>query len=193
MADFAETRYEVYDRKTAGYFKTKRHAKPDTHSPGTAPSKSTLVMGGGWAYDPAEEARVRAGAQPPPELGPRSGYKKGAGWKSGGPHAPMPDSASTRCGTSPTRKPPANVMEKLGAFNDAVQRERAAAMKTPPTAVTRRQQQEEEAEEQMDPLGMLAVSAENVALKAEVERLTRELEGLRHESSSAATGGSAQR
>jgi hypothetical protein len=34
--------------------------EPDTGSPGKTPAKSTIVLGGGWQYDHAEESRVRA-------------------------------------------------------------------------------------------------------------------------------------
>lgn len=39
----------------------------DTSSPGRTSSKSTIVLGGGWPYDPAEAARVKAA-----DVGPQS-------------------------------------------------------------------------------------------------------------------------
>ena len=64
MADsFRETWYERWDPKTQGYFKTRSSDPIDTRSPGKTPNKSTIVLGGGWPFDKAEEARVRAGSE----------------------------------------------------------------------------------------------------------------------------------
>jgi len=50
---------EEWDVKTHGFTRRKQRSN-DTKSPGRTPSRSTLCLGGGWKWDPAEAARAAA-------------------------------------------------------------------------------------------------------------------------------------
>ena len=71
---------------TQGFTKQKAFdARLGTKSPGQSPSKSTLCLGGGWAFDPAEAARVAAEERAALALAGRgnvSERRDGAGWLS---------------------------------------------------------------------------------------------------------------
>lgn len=54
----------VWDALTHGFHGV-MEVPEDTGSPGRTPTKSTIVLGGGWQYDDAEAARVTAAAMLP--------------------------------------------------------------------------------------------------------------------------------
>ena len=103
---FRDSSWHRWCPETHGFVARQPSGKQDTRSPGKTPAKTTLSLGGGWQYDKAEEARLRAqeerGDSPTSERTRPSSARagRGRGGRGAGARGKRPGSPSRAAPTS---------------------------------------------------------------------------------------------